>query len=50
MQMVFVSQKELGIVALDDFLDFFLKRVDVVDELVVVLGDLLFVGEFFGLS
>lgn len=36
--------------ALDYGLDFLLQGVDVVDEFVMVLGDLLLVGEFFGLG
>ena len=49
-QVVFIGEKELRVVALDYCMYFILKCVNVVDELGMILGDLLFVGEFFGLS
>jgi hypothetical protein len=49
-EMVFIRQKELGVVALNDGLDFVLQSVNVVDEFMVVFGDLLFLGEFFCLG
>lgn len=45
--MVFVGEEKLSVMALDDILDFLFESVNVIDELGVVLGDLLVVGEFF---
>ncbi len=49
MEMTFVGKEKLGVMALDNGIDFFLNSVDVADELMMVFGDLLFMGEFFGL-
>jgi hypothetical protein len=49
MEMTFVGEEKLGIMALDDGVDFFLNSVDVANELMMVFVDLLFMGEFFAL-
>jgi hypothetical protein len=48
--MIFVGEKKLGVMALDDVVDFLFKSVNVIDELGVVFVDLLVVGEFFCLG
>ncbi len=48
--MVLVGEEELCVVALYDGLDFLLEGVDIVDKLVMVFVDLLFVGELFDLG
>jgi hypothetical protein len=45
--MIFVGEKKLSVMALDNAVNFLFESVNVVDELSVVLGDLLVVGEFF---
>ncbi len=47
--MVFIGEEKLSVMTLDDVVDFLFDSIDVIDELCVVFGDLLIVGEFFGL-
>ncbi len=48
--MVFIGEEKLSVMTLDDGVDFLFESINVIDELCVVFGDLLIVGEFFGLG